>query len=71
MNPIKQFGDAVRKERESRGWSQEKLAEVANFHRTYISGIERGIRNPTLSSIIQIARALKIKPSALLDRRDG
>jgi transcriptional regulator with XRE-family HTH domain len=46
--------------------SQEGLAELSGLHRTYISGIERGVRNPTLSIILQIANALKVRPSELL-----
>jgi transcriptional regulator with XRE-family HTH domain len=67
MKPVNQFGASVRKLRESKDWSQENLAEAAKLHRTYISGVERGIRNPTLSVIIQIARALKVRPGALID----
>ena len=44
----------------SRGLSQEKLAELANLHRTYISGIEGGERNVSLINIEKIAEALKI-----------
>jgi transcriptional regulator with XRE-family HTH domain len=62
----KQFGARVRKLRLIKGWSQEDFAEVAALHRTYISGVERGVRNPTLTIIVQIAKALKIAPSVLL-----
>ena len=67
MDHCKRFGAAIRNLRLRRGWSQEDLAEVSGLHRTYISGVERGVRNPTLSIIIQIANALKVAPSALLD----
>ncbi len=49
------------------GWSQEKLAEEAGLHWTYIGGIERGERNVALLNIVRIARALRVKPRALLD----
>ena len=69
MDLSKQFGENVRSLRSRRGLSQEGLAELSGLHRTYISGIERGVRNPTLSIILQIANALKVRPSELL--REG
>lgn len=51
--------------RTRKGLSQEALAEISGLHRTYISGIERGIRNPTLSIILQIAAALQVQPALL------
>ena len=69
MNHSKQFGAIVRKLRVKGGWSQEELAELAGLHRTYISGIERGIRNPTLTIIVQIADALKVTPATLLNEK--
>jgi transcriptional regulator with XRE-family HTH domain len=68
MNYQKQFGKTVRKFRNSRGWSQEDLAEFSGLHRTYISGIERGVRNPSLSIIVQIATALEVHPSLLFGK---
>jgi transcriptional regulator with XRE-family HTH domain len=54
------FGENVRKERARRKLSQEKLAELAGVHRTYIGMIERGEKNITLRNIEKIARALKM-----------
>jgi transcriptional regulator with XRE-family HTH domain len=65
----KRFGANIRQLRLKRGWSQEHFAEVSGLHRTYISGIERGIRNPTLSIIVQIANALKVPPAVLLSEK--
>jgi transcriptional regulator with XRE-family HTH domain len=56
---LKKFGGNVRGKREARNLSQEALAELADLDRTYIGGIERGERNPTLLSILRIAKALK------------
>jgi len=67
MNILKQFGSNVRKQRLLKGWNQESLAEASNLDRTYISGIERGVRNPTLLVVHQIAVALEISESALLE----
>lgn len=61
----KWFGTGVRRHRKVLGISQEELAFRAGLHRTYIGGIERGERNPTLSSIEKIARALGIKLQVL------
>lgn len=49
--------------------SQEDLAEATGLHRTYISGLERGVRNPTVKILEKLARALKTNPSSLLSER--
>ncbi len=68
MTLTSRFGLNLRRFREARGWSQEELADITGLHRTYISGIERGIRNPTLMIIEQIATALKVNPADLLKK---
>jgi transcriptional regulator with XRE-family HTH domain len=60
MQIQKIFGKNVRKYREKLSWSQERLAEEAGFHRTYISGVELGKRNPTIKVANSIAKALKV-----------
>ena len=71
MNTISQkFGKSVRKLRMERGLSQEKLAFLSNMHRTYIGGIERGERNPSLRNIEAIAKALNIHLSELFKIED-
>jgi transcriptional regulator with XRE-family HTH domain len=70
------FGQAVRAARVERGWSQERLAALANVDRTYVSGLERGIRNPALSTQERIAGALGlpladlVKAAQALDEGD-
>jgi transcriptional regulator with XRE-family HTH domain len=49
------------------GWSQEELAERVGADRTYISDIERGLRNPSLNTLARLAYALKIKIGDLCD----
>ncbi len=56
----------VRRIREGKGWSQEKLAELAELDRTYISGIERGLRNPTVAVVQRIADAFGVPAPDLL-----
>ena len=61
------FGNKVRTERLRQGISQERLGELAEVHRTYVGMIERGEKNITLSNIEKIAKALKVRPSDLVD----
>lgn len=53
--------------RHHKGWSQEQLADEAGLHRTYVSGIERCVRNPTILIVERLAKALRVSPGALLD----
>lgn len=55
-----EFGKRVASLRRMKGLSQEKLAELADLHRTYIGAIERGERNISLKNIFKIAKALKV-----------
>lgn len=67
MDIRRRLGLAVQKLRGAKGWSQEQLAEEAGLHRTYISGIERGIRNPTLTVLEKVAAALETTIGGLVD----
>ncbi|PGT83238.1 helix-turn-helix domain-containing protein [Bacillus sp. AFS040349] len=62
----KKFGRQVREYRMIRNLSQQELAELTSLHRTYISDIERGLRNITLETIVTIAKALNVDTSELL-----
>ena len=53
--------------RKQRGWSQEALADAAGLDRTYNSGIERVVRNPTVSVVDRIAKALNCRLGDMLD----
>lgn len=63
----KRFGGRVRELRLAMGLSQEVLAFKAGIHRTYIGGIERGERNPSLKNIVAIAEALDVTLSKLFE----
>ena len=64
------FGHRLRSCREALGWSQEYLAAEAGLDRTYVSGIERGVRNPSLKNIIRLAAALKVSLATLFEGID-
>jgi len=60
------FGRVLREQRERASLSQEELAKAAQLNRTYISLLERGIRQPTLETLFRIADALSVAPSTLV-----
>lgn len=62
-----QFGNRLRQLRKVRGLSQEKLADRSQLDRSYVGGVERGERNPSLEIICRIADALGVTPSELMD----
>jgi transcriptional regulator with XRE-family HTH domain len=62
------FGRAVRRVREEEGINQEEAAERCGLHRTYYSGIERGVRNISLVNIERVAKGLKINLEDLFRR---
>ncbi len=55
------FGNKLRYYRRAKGYSQEKLASIANIHRTYIGMLERAEKNPTLLMMIKLANALEME----------
>ena len=64
----KKFGQVVREARSKQGWSQERLAEVADLNRSFLGEIERGLATPSLSTLDKLAAALQIAPSVLISR---
>ncbi len=66
-NAQQKLGKKVRKLRTDAELSQEIVAEMTGLDRTYISGIERGIRNPSLRNIEKLAKALQVSISELTD----
>lgn len=61
------LGRNVKRLRETRQWSQDQLSEITELHRTYISGIERGTRNPTVKILERLAKALEVPTASLLE----
>jgi ribosome-binding protein aMBF1 (putative translation factor) len=62
------FGKVLREQRNARGLSQEALALSADVDRTFVSQMERGIRQPTLTTLCKLSEALDIQPSTLVAR---
>ena len=67
MDIAKRLGKNVRRLREAKGWSQEAFADEAGIHRTYVSDIERGARNPTIAVVQKLAKPLGVKAGSLLE----
>lgn len=65
---VEVFGKVLRELREANQLSQEKLAEYCELDRTYISLLERGLRQPTITTIFKLAKALNVSPSQLIEK---
>ncbi|WP_439468446.1 helix-turn-helix domain-containing protein [Blastomonas fulva] len=66
MDLCRRFGLNVKNVRVAAGHTQEELADLAGVARSYMSDVERGVRNPTLKVVERIAKALDIHPAKLL-----
>ena len=66
MDLVVTLGRNIRRLREEAGLSQEQLAFDAGMKRSYLSDMERGVRNPTVRALGRIAVALKVEPTELL-----
>ena len=65
-NEVAKFGKKLREARLKKKLSQGDMAKILGVHRTYISGLERGRRNPSLLTVQKVAKALSISPKELL-----
>ncbi len=65
---LRALGRAIKEGRKDMKLSQATFAELCDLHPTYIGRIERGEKNISFENIYRVARALKLKPSWLLDR---
>jgi transcriptional regulator with XRE-family HTH domain len=63
---LKALGAAIRAKREALGVSQEDFAELCGVHRTYVGQLERGEKNVSFISVLRVAKAFRVKPSALV-----
>jgi transcriptional regulator with XRE-family HTH domain len=64
---LRGLGWKVRQLRESKGWTQEDLAGRAGLDRSYVAGIEAGLRNPSTKALAKLARALGVPLSTLFE----
>lgn len=62
------FGQVLREARKRRGLSQEALALESGVDRTFVSQIERGVRQPSLTTVFRLSEVLKLKPSLIIAR---
>jgi transcriptional regulator with XRE-family HTH domain len=61
------LGQRMRQLRETKGWTHETLAERANIDRSYVAGIEAGLRNPSVKTLSKIARGFGVSLSTFLE----
>lgn len=66
MDVRQRLASNLRRLRAERGWSQEDYADRAGIHRTYVSDIERGARNPTITVVEKLAAPFRVTASDLL-----
>jgi transcriptional regulator with XRE-family HTH domain len=68
LRPAIAFGRVIRELRNQHNISQEKLALISDMDRTFISLLERGLRQPSLKSILRLSESLNIRPGDLVER---
>lgn len=68
---LKLIGDRIRGFRKAKGLTQEKLAELADLHPTFLSEIETGKANYSISALLSISNALKVNPAELFLFKTG
>ena len=64
---VRRFADNLSRLRKARGLSQEELAHRAGIDRTFVSGCERLVRNPTLTTVEKIAAGLEVDPAEMFE----
>ena len=70
MDAKRLVGLNLKRMREEKGWSQEALGDYAGLHRTYVSGVERGVRNPTVTVLQKLAEGLQTTLVELVREED-
>lgn len=68
---LARLGDAIRKQRDATGRSQEAISMDAEIHRTYLSQLELGQRNPSYTVLLRLAKALHVRLTELLPEEDS
>lgn len=68
---LRTLGENIKKERIEKELSQEQLAEETGLHRTYISQLERGLRNPTITTLLKITKVLNVSLDALIKKNNN
>lgn len=68
MKPEQAFGSVLKSVRKEKGVSQENLALMSELDRTFISLLERGLRQPSLSTMLKLAESLNLPPGLLLEK---
>lgn len=71
MDMRRLVGENVRRIRQDRGLTQEQFADLSGFSQQYLSGLERGRRNPTVVTLFELATALQAQPVELLTPVEG
>jgi transcriptional regulator with XRE-family HTH domain len=66
MDARRRLAENIKRLRTAAGISQEELADRCGLHRTYVSGVERGVRNPTVSVLEKLAKGLGVSMAALV-----
>ncbi|MFC2016881.1 helix-turn-helix domain-containing protein [Chloroflexota bacterium] len=67
---LERLGKSIRSRRLALGISQEELGNRANLDRTYVSGVERGVRNPSFTALVKLSEGLGISLSSLLEHME-
>ena len=67
MDICTRLGQNLKRLRLDKGWSQEELAHQSGIHRTYVSDLERGVRNPTIKIVEQLALTLNVTAGTLVE----
>lgn len=67
---VRSFGLALRRQRQARRWSQERLAEASDLNRSYVGELERGEAVPSLQTLGKLATALEVNLGQLLNEAE-
>ncbi len=65
------MGVVILERRHELGWTQDDLAEASGVNRAFVSNIERGERNPSIDTLLKLAKGLKIRLSSLIARTEN